>query len=229
MSEEATETAPNTESTGETTAETSYMDGRFGSITALEQGLTTAEKRYEDYRSMNDKRFGGFVGAPEEDYTFADGFESEDNFDNLREWGKENGLSNEAFQQLIEMSETDNSAQQEAFIAEQREALGKDADARIQNVVDWGRANLGEDALSALGEMVTTAKGVEMFEAIAKMNSGTAPAQSLSPKTTVDRDAIKSMRYAMDEYGGRKMSSDPQYRAKVEQMEADFLKGGGKL
>ena len=45
----------------------------------------------------------------------------------------------------------------------------------------------------------------------------------------LDRDTVKEMRFAKDEFGNRRMSSDPQYRKKVEAMEAEFIRGGGKL
>ena len=223
-------TETTTEATTETTdgqvqSTTSYLDGRFDSVSALEQGVVTSEKRYEDYRSMNDKRFGSFVGAPEA-YELGEGLEASDA---LQTYARDNQFSNDALNGLVEFYNGEMASKNEAFYAEQREVLGKDAEARLTNVQDWAKANLGADAMDAFKGMITSAKSVEMFEQIMKMNSGTAPAQVSQPKTMVDRDTVKSMRYATDEFGGRKMSSDPTYRAKVEKMEAEFISGGGKL
>ena len=222
---ETTTEATTEHSDGQTQSTTSYMDGRFDSVTALEQGLTTSEKRYEDYRSMNDKRFGSFVGSPEA-YEMNEGLEASDS---LQAYARENQFSNDALNGLVEFYNGEMNTRNEAFATAQREALGTDADARLNNVQDWAKANLGADAMDAFKGMITSVKSVEMFEQIMKMNNGTAPAQVSQPKTIVDRDTVKSMRYATDEYGGRKMSSDPTYRAKVEKMEAEFISGGGKL
>lgn len=228
MSEEITSEAP-AESTGTETPQegtpTSYMGGRFESVTALEAGLTTSEKRYEDYRSMNDKRFGSFQGAPEA-YEMNEGLEASDS---LQAYARDNQFSNDALNGLVEYYNSDVATRNEAFANEQREALGSDADARLNNVQDWAKANLGADAMDAFKGMITSAKSVEMFEAIMKMNSGTAPAQVAQPKTLVDKDTIHNMRFAKDEHGRRKMSSDPAYRTKVENMEKEFIGGGGKL
>jgi len=231
MSEEITQTAPATESTGDTTTEattessTTYMNGRFDSVTAMEQGLETSEKRYEDYRSMNDKRFGSFMGSPEA-YEMNEGLEASDS---LQEYAKENQFSNEALNGLVEFYNNDKAAASEAFYSEQRELLGKDADARLTNVQDWAKANLGADAMDTFQGMVNSAASVEMFENIMKMSSGTAPAQVATSKTVVDHDTITNMRFAKDNFGRRKMSTDSAYRAKVEAMEAEFVGGGGKL
>ena len=238
MSEEITQNAPSdnsqgTEATtitegGETQNTTSYLDGKYESVSALENAYKELNSTFSKKTTEYKESLAGFSGAPEE-YSLAEGYEGEDTFDNLKEWGLKNGLNNDAFNELISLSEADEQAQHEAHIAEQREALGRDADIRIQNVVDWGKANLGEDALSTLDEMVSTAAGVELFEKIAKISQGTSAAQVAQPKTMVDRDTVKEMRFAKDEFGNRRMSSDPQYRKKVEAMEAEFIRGGGKL
>ena len=225
-----TDSQGTTEATTETTdgqaqSTTSYLDGRFDSVSALEQGVVTSEKRYEDYRSMNDKRFGSFVGAPEA-YELGEGLEASDA---LQTYAKDNQFSNDALNGLVEFYNGEMSTRNETFMAEQREALGTDAEARLNNVQDWAKANLGADAMDAFKGMITSAKSVEMFEKIMKMNSGTAPAQVSQPKTMVDKDTIHDMRFAKDAHGRRKMSSDPAYRSKVENMEKEFIGGGGKL
>lgn len=213
---------------GEAQSVTSYLDGKYESVSALENGYKELQSSYSKKTQEYKEGLAGFSGAPDE-YALPEGYDGEDTFDNLKEWGLKNGLNNDAFNELISLSDADAQAQHEAHISEQREALGKDADIRIQNVVDWAKANLGEDTMGTLDEMVGTAAGVELFEKIAKISQGTSAAQVAQPKTMVDRDTVKNMRFANDEFGNRRMSSDPQYRAKVEAMEAEFIKSGGKL
>lgn len=223
METEATQTqsTENTEATVETTdgqseAETSYLDGKYKSVSALEQG-------YKELQTSYSKKLGAFSGSPEE-YTLDEGIEVTPAIEALMEFGKENQINNEALNKIIQLERETTEAETQAYLAEQKELLGKDADARIKNVVDWTRANLGEDTLDEIKGMITSAKSVEIFEAIAKLNKGTAPAPAQTAPS-VDRDTIKQMRFAVDEYGNRKMSSDPAYRAKVEALEAELLSG----
>jgi len=167
----------------------------------------------------------GQVGAPEA-YEFNEGLNMSDGMQN---YAKENNYSNDALNSWAEAYQADAESTREAYRGEQIELLGKDADARLTNVEDWAKANLGDDYTDTLNAMVSTAKGVEVFEKIMKMNSGVAPAQVEQPKQMLDRDTVRSMQFAKDEYGNRKMSSDPQYRAKVEGMMNEFIASGGKL
>lgn len=211
---EATQEATTESHDGETQTTTSYLDGKYDSVSALESG-------YKELQSSYSKKLGAFVGSPDA-YELAEGVESSARIEALMEFGKENQISNDALNAIIQSDITATEAENKAYVDNQREALGKDADARINNVVDWARANLGEDAMETLNSMVTSAKGVEMFEAIAKLQKGTAPAPAAQQKQAADKDTINQMRFAKDEFGGRKMSSDPTYRAKVEGMEAEL-------
>ena len=226
-STETTEPAE-TEATTETTVEgtngetaiTSYLDGKYDSVSALESG-------YKELQSSYSKKLGAFTGAPEE-YTLGEGIEANSRIEALQEWGKENQLSNDALNSIITLEAENTQRETEAYIQGQKELLGKDADARLNNIQDWARANLGEDNMADFNSMITTAKGVEMFEAISKMNSGTTPAPA-NTNTVADKDTVRQMRFAKDEYGNRRMSTDANYRARVEEMESQILANGGKL
>ena len=229
MSEEISQTTETPAgSTGETITEgtpTTYMGGKYDSVSALEDGYKNLQSTFSKKTAEYSEAMSGMTGAPEA-YEFGEGITISDGMQN---YARENNYSNDALNNLAEAYQADRQVSQEAYATEQRELLGKDADARLTNVQDWAKANLGTDAMDAFGSMVTSAKSVEMFEKIMKMNSGTAPAQVSQPKTMVDKDTIHNMRFAKDNYGRRKMSSDPAYRAKVEAMEAEFIGGGGKL
>lgn len=214
METEATQgTAPATEAVasvvgdnGETVSTTSYLDGKYKSVSDLENG-------YKELQSSYSKKLGGFKGAPEA-YELAEGIESNSRIEALQTWGKTNQLSNEALNEIISMDMATQTAEMESYIAEQKGLLGKEADTRINNVSDWVKANVGADGVKTLGDMLVSAESVKLFEAIIKNSQGTAPAQAPAAKS-VDRDTLNQMRFAKDEYGGRRMSSDPAYRAKV--------------
>ncbi len=216
-------TTVNTE--GETQNTTSYLDGKYESVSALESGYRELQSTFSTKTAEYSKAVQGKTGAPEA-YEFAEGISVSEG---MEAYAREQGYSNEALNDLATAYQNDINQANDAYIAEQKEALGKDADTRIQNVIDWGRANLGEEAIDTLNAMVTTAAGVEIFEKISKISQGTSAAVVESPRTVVDRDTVKAMRFAKDEFGSRRMSSDPQYRAKVEAMEAEFITSGGKL
>jgi hypothetical protein len=216
METEATQTtteAPATEAVasvvgdnGETVSTTSYLDGKYKSVSDLENG-------YKELQSSYSKKLGGFKGAPEA-YELAEGIESNSRIEALQTWGKTNQLSNEALNEIISMDMATQTAEMESYIAEQKGLLGKEADTRINNVSDWVKANVGADSIKALEDMLVSAESVKLFEAIIKNLQGTAPAQAPVAKS-VDRDTLNQMRFAKDEFGNRRMSSDTAYRAKV--------------
>ena len=54
------------------------------------------------------------------------------------------------------------------------------------------------------------------------MTKQSAPAAQAAQAPIVDADKVKAMRFAKDEFGNRRMSSDPAYRTKVEALEAEL-------
>ena len=219
---ETTETVTTDNNGNPTETEMSYAGGKYKSVSELEKG-------YTELQSTFSKKMGAFKGAPES-YELAEGIESNTRIDALQEWGKENQVSNEALNSIIAMDREATAKATEAYVAEQKELLGKDADTRLTNISDWARANAGEDMMDAFNGMITSAKGVELMEKLMKVSSGTAPAAAASPTTTHSRETLREMRFAKDANSGeRRMSVDPQYRAKVEAAEAEFIASGGKL
>lgn len=203
---EATTEATVIDDNGATISETTYLDGKYKSVSELEKG-------YRELQSSYSKKLGAFEGAPEA-YELAEGIESNSRIEALQEWGKENQLSNKALNEIIQMDIEKQQAEMAEYIISEKAKLGSNADARLQNVTDWAKANFGEDAIGPLGDMLTSAEGVKLFEKIIKASQGTAPAPS-QPAQKVDAEQIRQMRFAKDEYGNRRMSSDPAYRAKV--------------
>lgn len=224
MSEEATQTTETPASTesvaqatveenGTTVSETSYLDGKYKSVSDLERGYKELQSSYSKKTAEFKEQLGAFSGAPEGEYELAEGL---DVYDEVQAYAKDNQFSNEALNGLAEAYEAAEAKADQAHLAEQRELLGKDADARINNVVDWARANVGDEKMDALNQMVTTAQGVEIFETIMKLTQGTAQAPS-QPAQKIDADTVRNMQMAKDEYGNRKMN-DPAYAAKVRAM-----------
>jgi len=227
MSEETTTTSESTEAS-ETTTEatvidqttgeetiTTYVNGKYESVSALEDGYNELQKSYS-------QKLGGFDGAPEA-YEYAEGVESTPRIEALEKWGKDNQLSNDGINSLIAMDAEATKATSDAWIAEQKDILGKDADTRLTNVADWAKAQVGEDYMTAFNGMITSAKGVEMMEMFMKNSQGVAPTVQKSTPQAASKEQLHEMRYAIDKNSGeRRMSIDPAYRAKVEAMEAEL-------
>lgn len=218
---ETTETVTTDAAGQPTNTGMSYAGGKYKSVSDLEKG-------YTELQSTFSKKMGAFTGAPEA-YELAEGVESNNRIEALQEWGKENQVNNDALNSIIAMDREATAKATEQYVAEQKEALGKDADTRLTNIADWARATFGEDKMETFNGMITSAAGVELFEAAMKVSQGTAPAAAASPVNTHSSESLKAMRYAKAENGERKMSMDPQYRAKVEAAEAEFITAGGKL
>ena len=225
MENEIQAPADNSQGTEEEIQEvaTSFVNGKYNSVSALEEGYTNLASK-----------FGSFTGSPEE---YSMGEEVEYNkehplFSQLEEYGKENNLSNEGYQKLVNVlldNERTNIATQEAEVAEVMKNLGDNAPARIQNIDDFVNANMQVD--ESMKDLINEAKeqpgGVEMLEAFIAMSKKTPPAseQVAAPIKSYSKDELHNMQFAMDEYGNRKMN-DPSYRRKVENYHANLIKQG---
>ena len=228
-STETTSTETTTEATvesgGEQVNETIYA-GKFKSVSDLEKSYTELQSTF----TKKAQEFADKVatsGAPEGGYTLDEGVEMTPRLEALMAKGTELGLNETAFKELLAADAETTMKQQEAYLSEQKEKLGKDADTRLGNIADWLTANAGEKA-DALKAAMTSAEAVEGMEMLIKQMQGTSAAP-VQAKPMVDRDTLTQMRFAKDEFSNRKLSSDPQYRAKVEAMEAEFIANGGKL
>ena len=116
---------------------------------------------------------------------------------NLRTWALENQIGNEGFQQLLSVY---NSALPN-FEAE-KEALGQNADDRVERVNNWLSKNVSEDHHDIIKGVMTTAKGVEFMEQMAGLISET----NFAPET----GEARTMSLSKNEI--REMQADPRYQ-----------------
>jgi hypothetical protein len=180
------------------------------------------------------QKFGAFKGSPDE-YTMADGTEYNSEhplFAEIQAYGKENNLSQEGYQGLVNVlldNEKANIAEQEEMTKQVMKDLGPNANERVQNIDDFLNANM--EASDDMKGLVDLAKGqpggVELLEAFIGMTKKTAPAseQVVAPIKTFNKEELHSMQFAKDEYGNRKMN-DPSYRKMVEEYSGKLLAQG---
>lgn len=219
---EATATEATTvDSDGNAQSETTYLDGKYKSISDLESGYKELQSAFSKKTAEYNENLKQYAQtqAPES-YELAEGIEPTPRIEALMDFGKEYNLSNDALNEIIMRDTQASKAAQESYIQAQKDLLGKDADVRLDNVKDWALANGADE--STFAQMISSAKAVEFVESIMKSSMGTAQA-SVPSKPSIDADTLKAMRFAKDEFGNRKMSSDPAYRAKVEALEAELF------
>lgn len=204
------------EATGEST-ETLYAD-KFKSVSDL-------EKSYKELQSTFSKKLGAFEGSPEE-YALPEGVEeASPTFEFAAQWGKDNNLSEKGLHSLVQQYQSHQDAQIKEYQSEQMKMLGKNADERVKNAVDWVKGNLGDEFVDAMNTTFMGAKGVEAIEKMRSMTSQSAPT-SAPVAQAPDMDSLKAMRFARDEFGNRRMATDPAYRARVNALEEQALKYG---
>lgn len=179
-------------------------------------------------------KFGGFTGAPDEyELTLAEGIEYDIADDDplladFKEMAKAQNMSQDAFnkfaniyieQQIAHEKLTEEAAS--THVAEQMKALGDKGEARLQNVAQWAKAQLGDEGLYAkFADGLQSAGMVEVFEALMSA-TGNAPQNThrqtpAAPAVTVEE--LHALQFEKDEFGNRKMSVDPEHRAKVEEL-----------
>lgn len=236
MSEEVTQTAPSTtegNTTQEATTEidgqateqvTTYANGKYNSVTALEEGYTNLQKK-----------LGSFTGAPEA-YEMGEGKDINGDhplFAELQQYGKDNNLSNEGYNALVDVLVNNEMARAEEMKQQADEvfkALGENGHARVQNIDDFLNANaqLNEDQVALVEQAKGLPGGVELLESFINMSKSSAPApqEVAAPVQNYTQEKLKEMQFAKDEFGNRKMSADPAYRKKVEDYHAQLLAQG---
>ncbi len=140
-------------------------------------------------------------------------------------WAKEYGVSQAALDDLVgKVVEMGFEAQQTSSVnlAEEKKALGPNADARINGMVKWasGLVNKGiwgKDDFEEFKYMGGTAKGIAALEKLRASYEGRVPLESAPVEGALSKEEL----YAM--VGDPKYQTDPGFRKKVERMfEANF-------
>jgi hypothetical protein len=142
-------------------------------------------------------------------------------------WAKEYGISQAAFDKLVGDVVSmggDQQVQMQRSIAEEKAALGPNADAIINGMTDWARGLVrkgiwGKDDFEEFKVMGGTAKGILALSKLRETYEGTRiPKESVPVEGAPSKDEL----YAM--VGDPKYQTDPAYRAKVEKL---FLQNFG--
>lgn len=183
------------------------------------------EKLAKSYGELQKKFSQGKHKAPDEYDTsmFSDANIPEDDelFNTYRDWAKENGISQDAFEQLagkfIQMAGSEAEMAQLSYDEEYKK-LGNNADAVIKSMTDWASSLVrkgvwGQDDFEEFKIMGGTAQGIRALQKLRSYYGDQAiPVDVGQPEGAPSKDELQSM-VAKPEY-----LSDPAYRAKVEKM-----------
>jgi hypothetical protein len=200
----------------------------------------------KSYNELSSK-FGGFTGAPD-NYEFAVS-------DQLKEAGIDLDMESPMLKSFMEMAKEGNMSQDMAgkminmFLedqhaggvagaegetarqAEEMAKLGENAVARVNNVEAWAKANIPDHA-EGLADAATSAAGVMAIEAlIAKTRNASVNANpdEVQQTNTFTLEDIHKLQFEKDEFGNKKMSTDPEHRKKVEAMYTQLYPGGNNI
>ncbi|MCP4090274.1 MAG: hypothetical protein GY746_10830 [Gammaproteobacteria bacterium] len=193
------------------------------------EGRSEEESAFEQAKAYGElqKRFGGFTGAPEEyELSLSEkaselGVEMDMDspiFSEMMEVAKELNMSNEAFNQFSEVMVKNALAEKMAFeenLVKEIESL-HNGSARIEQINGFVEANLSPEAVEAFQEMPQSAAQVEAIEQLIGLVKGGSNAPTEANTFDISDEEIKSMQFEKDEFGNRRLHSDPAFRAEYQ-------------
>lgn len=209
-----------------------YADGTPGKGAAPDwfkaDKYKTVDKQAEAYAHL-EKRFGTFVGAPENgkyEFKAPEGLVVELDQEGpllkgLHKWGTENQLSQKGYQELMGML-VEYEADRIPDMGEIKKEIGDHADDRIANVATWAKANLGDTGYQTLRTALSGQQAAAIFTSIEAIISKTK--QVPMPKPGADSPAaqpggeaaiLAKMKVKGDD-GKIKYFTDAKYRHEID-------------
>lgn len=184
-----------------------------------------------------EKRLGAFVGAPKDGkYEMppppegVDGsFDAEHPlFATFTGWAAENQVSQKAYGDLLGMFAQYEAAQTPSMTDVKAE-LGADADARINRVSVWAKANLTGEEFNAFRSAMSDRNAAQVFRAVEAVVAKTRQATVAKPGDGSDSvlkgglEAIAEMQAKVGSDGKLLYNTDPKYRAMIERKRVEFF------
>lgn len=207
-------------------------DGR-----TMEEATAEQAKGYAELQ----KRFGAFTGSPdnfeinisEELKEAGVVVEADDPLvQQVMEFAKESNMSQEGMDGLINIYMEQQIAESKAldeYKAEQMKSLGANADARVNNIAEWGSKNLDGETFQALQGMVTSAESVKAIEQLIGMTRNQAvDADGAQHNGGLGVEELRKMQFETDGHGNRKLQSDPEFRARYNKLAQQVYPGEHK-
>lgn len=174
-------------------------------------------------------RLGGFESAPEE-YTLPEGFDDDTIdaglVDIVKGLGKEYNMGQTMFNDLMgKVNDYQNDIADKSKESAM-EALGENAEGRIQEVNNWLNSNAPKEIVETIAPMAESAEAIEALEFfISKSKSS-----KMADANAVQADKVSQAEYAdklmaKDSHGNLKISIDPAYKAEMDKLTAQMQQG----
>lgn len=201
-----------------------------------DEALQLQAKSYKELQS----RFGSFTGAPEEyEASISDELKEagvelladDPLMTGAMEIAKDLNMNQEGFNKLVQLYAENQLADFKAM-EEQRaaefEALGKNANTRIEGVSKWIDANMDGETGEGLKTLLQTAAGFKAVEQlIAKTQPASVSTPDVSSAPSITESEVRDMQFAKDEFGNRRINTDPAFRREY-QKKMEALHGTGE-
>ncbi len=174
-----------------------------------------------------EKRFGGFTGAPKDDYELVlpEGVEGEFDMEDPRigwfqEAAKNSNMSQDTFTQLlhgwVEQEVGVSGGARDAEI----QALGSNAQSRLKDLGDWGAANLSSDEYEGFKALASSAAGVQTLEALINKTRKNGVANTAAVATPgMTKESLQ------DRIADPKYQSSKEFRKETERLFDEFYGG----
>lgn len=201
----------------------------------------TVSAQAEAYVAL-EGRFGAFKGAPKNEkgettyaFTPPEGVEFKSDHPMAQaftKWAGENQLSQDGYDQLLgqliqyEIAQAPDMNQIKAQV-------GENADVRITQVAQWGKANLGNDGYALLRSATSGKEAASVFKVLEQIIAKTA--QTRMPGVNGDVPAatggeglakIKADHGAKTPDGKLRVNVDPNYRLEIDKRYRDYYASG---
>jgi len=107
--------------------------------------------------------------------------------------------------------------------AEEYKALGANAQNRLKDLGDWGKANLSAHEWELFRSAASNAQGIELLEAlVGKTREAPLAKGPETVRPSVTADDLRELKFAKDEHGHLRASVDPDYRQRVDKAYEEF-------
>lgn len=197
---------------------------------SIEEATAEQAKAYTELSS----KFGAFTGAPEEyEIVLSDELKdmgiSIDKGDPMVEaafkFAKDSNMNQEKFNEMLDFYTMQSVAEQKADIEykeQQMKALGENAGDRVTGIKQWADKNLDAESVTALEGMVNSVESVKAIEQLISMTRAKSiNIDESSAASSNNAEELRSMQFAKDEHGNRKINIDPEFRKRYEKMKID--------
>jgi hypothetical protein len=186
--------------------------------------ISDQAKAYKDLET----KFGSFTGAPEAGYEInlsedvkAAGIEinKEDPlYDEAIKFATERHMNQDGFNEMMNLYATAKIADQAAIEQHKTDeiaSLGAEGQARVNNLISWGRANLSEELFKGFEQMPESAGAIKALEHIISLTQ----AAPITPENLngvgggISDAELNAMQFERDEHGNRRLQTDPAFAA----------------